>query len=139
VSSQTIKKTNSNARNPAREAGSTIIKKQTTCNALKPAKWLKLDRHLVGDNNNKVTAPNLIIYRRLLLKTPTRAVHAKIKKHHESIIQKRHIAFAFPLSLCFLPRGLCPHKPSKNKFQCTQPSPRSGFNNNRKNKSGWAN
>jgi hypothetical protein len=46
-------KTNSNARNPAREAGSTIIKKQTTCNALKPAKWLKLDKHLVGDNTNK--------------------------------------------------------------------------------------
>jgi hypothetical protein len=29
---------------------------------------------LVGDNNNKVTAPNLFMYRRLLLKTPTRAV-----------------------------------------------------------------
>jgi hypothetical protein len=36
---------------------------------------VKLNRRFVGDNNNKVTTPNLIIYRRLLLKTPTRAVH----------------------------------------------------------------
>jgi hypothetical protein len=36
---------------------------------------VKRDTRLVGDNNNKVTAPNLFIYRRLLLKTPTRAVH----------------------------------------------------------------
>jgi hypothetical protein len=37
---------------------------------------VKRDTRLVGDNNNKGCAPNLIIYRRLLLKTPTRAVHA---------------------------------------------------------------
>jgi hypothetical protein len=39
---------------------------------------VKLDTRLVGDNNNKGIAPNLIIYRRLLLKTPTRAVHVTL-------------------------------------------------------------
>jgi hypothetical protein len=36
---------------------------------------VKLDTSLVGDNNNKETAPTLFIYIRLLLITPTRAVH----------------------------------------------------------------
>jgi hypothetical protein len=38
---------------------------------------VKLDTSLVGDNN-KETAPTLFIYIRLLLITPTRAVHVYI-------------------------------------------------------------
>jgi hypothetical protein len=59
---------------PTREAGTTIIEIQHSIEELKPAKWVKLDTSLVGDNNNKGTAPNLFIYKRLLLITPTRAV-----------------------------------------------------------------
>jgi hypothetical protein len=70
------KKTYSNAPNPAREAGTTIIEKQKLLGKLKPAKWVKLDTRLVGENTNKGCAPNLINYRRLLVITPTRAVHA---------------------------------------------------------------
>jgi hypothetical protein len=58
-----------------REAGTTIIEIQDSIGELKPAKWVKLDTSLVGDNNNKETAPTLFIYIRLLLITPTRAVH----------------------------------------------------------------
>jgi len=43
--------------------------------------FLMFDRRLVGDNNNKVAAPNMIIYRFLLLKTPTRAVHTNRSKN----------------------------------------------------------
>jgi hypothetical protein len=57
-----------------REAGTTIIEIQDSIGELKPAKWVKLDTSLVGDNNNKETAPTLFIYRRLLLITPTRAL-----------------------------------------------------------------
>jgi hypothetical protein len=57
---------------------------------------------LVGDNNNKGTAPSLIIYRRLLLITPTRAGVDLIV-----------LLFDGKLTLS-CSHGLCPHKPSIN-------------------------